>query len=76
MPEDYDNKFAQVRLLSKRLLKSKGVQFIYSGYGRFLEAQQVKISRDIDGLPLLALLGLICGVLAGGVIIIFHLFIW
>lgn len=46
--------------------------FIQNGYGRFLEAQQVRMSNNYEGLPLLALLGLICGLLSGGVIILFR----
>lgn len=44
-----------------------------TGYNRFIEAQQVRLANDIEGLPLLALLGLICGVFSGGVIIVFRL---
>ena len=47
--------------------------FIQNGYGRFLEAQQVRMSNNYEGLPLLALLGLVCGLLSGGVIILFRL---
>jgi len=49
------------------------INFVRRGYGRFLEAQQVRMASDFDGLPLLALLGLICGVLSGGIIILFRL---
>lgn len=73
MPKKREKLFAQIRDLSKRLPKTKALAFIHSGYGRFLEAQQVRISRSIEGLPLLALLGLLCGLLAGGVIILFRL---
>jgi len=49
------------------------INFVRSGYGRFLEAQQVRMANNFDGLTLLALLGLICGVLSGGIIILFRL---
>ena len=35
----------------------------------------MRISTNIEGLSLLALLGLICGLVAGGVIILFRLLI-
>lgn len=54
--------------------QSRLLRFIRRGYGRFLEAQQVRMSSSFEGLPLLALLGLFCGLLAGGVIILFRLF--
>lgn len=49
------------------------LNFVRTGYGRFLEAQQVRMASNVDGLSLLALLGLICGVLSGGIIILFRL---
>lgn len=49
------------------------ITFIKNGYGRFLEAQQVRMSNNYEGLPLLALLGLLCGLLSGGVIILFRM---
>jgi len=60
------------KLLS--ILKHTYSRFVKEGYGRFLEAQQVRMSSNFEGLPLLALLGLVCGVLSGGVIILFRLF--
>ncbi len=42
-------------------------------YSTLLEAQQVRLASNVDGLPMLALLGLVCGVLSGGVIILFRL---
>lgn len=54
-------------------MKWRSVEFVRAGYQRFLETQQVRMSSTYEGLPLLALLGLICGVLAGGVIILFRL---
>jgi len=56
------------------LSNSRLVNFVRSGYERFVEAQQVRMSNSFEGLPLLALLGLVCGILAGGVIILFRLF--
>lgn len=52
--------------------RSQIVAFLRTGYARFLEAQQVRMSNNFDGLPLLALLGLVCGLLAGGLIILFR----
>ncbi len=46
-----------------------------TGYQRFIEAQQVRLASNIEGLPQLAILGLICGVLSGGMIILFRLVI-
>lgn len=60
--------------LSDPFSNSKFISFISSGYERFLEAQQVRMSNSFDGLPLLAILGLVCGLLSGGVIIAFRLF--
>jgi len=56
-----------------KLLDSKFIHFLKDGYGRFLEAQQVRMSNNFEGLPLLAALGLICGLISGGVIILFRL---
>lgn len=55
------------------LLDTKLLNFIRSGYGRFLEAQQVRMSSNFEGLPLLAVLGLVCGVISGGLIVLFRL---
>ena len=74
MPQNDDKAIEKKQTLSKRLINTKAAQFIYSGYGRFIEAQQVRISKNIEGLPLLALLGLLCGLFAGGIIILFRLF--
>ncbi|NND81594.1 MAG: chloride channel protein [Gammaproteobacteria bacterium] len=49
------------------------LQFIRQGYERFLEAQQLRMSSNVDGLALLAVLGLLCGLLAGAVIIALRL---
>ena len=49
------------------------INFVHRGYGRFLETQQMRMANNFDGLPLLALLGLICGVLSGGIIVLFRL---
>ena len=49
------------------------ITFIRNGYARFLEAQQLRLANNYDGLLQLAILGLICGVLSGGVIILFRL---
>jgi len=38
-----------------------------------LEAQQVRMSSNFEGLPLLAALGLICGLISGGLIVLFRL---
>ena len=50
-------------------------QFIKQGYQRFLDAQQVRMSSNNDGLLLLSILALFCGLISGGAIIIFRLFI-
>ncbi len=42
------------------------------GYRRFVEAQQVRLASNIEGLPLLAVLGLLCGIFSGGIIIAFR----
>ena len=55
-------------------MRFKSLAFLREGYDRFLEAQQVRMSSNFDGLELLAILGLVCGVLSGGVIILFRLF--
>lgn len=44
-----------------------------AAFERFIEAQQVRMSSVLTGLPLLAILGIICGVLAGGIIVLFRL---
>jgi len=49
------------------------IDLFTTGYNRFIEAQQVRLSSNVEGLPLLALLGLLCGVLSGGIIILFRL---
>jgi CIC family chloride channel protein len=53
--------------------KIKLLGYIGNAYGRFVEAQQVRMSGNFEGLPLLAALGLICGVVSGGLIILFRL---
>ncbi|GHA21398.1 chloride channel protein [Arenicella chitinivorans] len=47
--------------------------FLRLGYQRFLEAQQVRLASQVEGLPMLALLGLVCGLISGGIIILFRL---
>jgi len=74
MPQNNDKAIVKKRTLSNRFINTKTAQFLISGYGRFIEAQQVRISKSIEGLPLLALLGLLCGLVAGAVIILFRLF--
>ncbi|MBT8114751.1 MAG: chloride channel protein [Arenicella sp.] len=56
------------------MIHTRLFDFIRRTYDRFHEAQLVKMSTDFHGLPLLALLGLLCGLLAGTVIILFRLF--
>jgi CIC family chloride channel protein len=56
-----------------KLLDIKLLNFISKGYGRFVEAQQVRMSSNFEGLPLLAALGLVCGVVSGGLIVLFRL---
>jgi CIC family chloride channel protein len=56
-----------------KLLDIKRLNFVRQGYGRFLEAQQIRMSSNFEGLPLLAILGIICGVVSGSLIILFRL---
>jgi len=56
-------------------LTARSIAFFKEGYRRFIEAQQVRLSNNIEGLPLLALLGLLCGLFAGGIVIAFRLII-
>jgi len=49
------------------------LKVIADGYRRFIETQQVRMSSNVEGLPLLAFLGVICGILAGGIIVLFRL---
>jgi len=65
---------ARYRLAIDWILNLKAISFLRKGYDRFLESQQVSISRNIEGMPQLALLGLVCGLLSAGVIILFRLF--
>ena len=51
----------------------KTLALIRAAYQRFVEDQQVRMSSDFAGMPLLALLGLLCGLVAGGVIVLFRL---
>ena len=44
-------------------------------YQQFVESQQFRMSSHFDALPLLSLLGIICGLISGGIIILFRLFI-
>ncbi len=44
-------------------------------YRRLLEKQQVRLASNTEGLLLLAILGVICGVFSGGIIILFRLLI-
>lgn len=46
-----------------------------TAYQNFVESQQFRLSNTIEGLPQLALLGLLCGILSGGIIILFRLLI-
>ncbi|MBX2848012.1 MAG: chloride channel protein [Acidiferrobacterales bacterium] len=52
---------------------SKLIHFVSRGYDRFREAQQVRMSSNFEGLPLLSILGLVCGLVSGGVILLFRL---
>lgn len=55
-------------------MKFNALDFIREAYHRALEVQQVRMSSSFEGLTLLALLGLVCGVLSGGAIILFRVF--
>ena len=65
---------ARYRSTTDWVLNLKAISFLRKGYNQFLESQQVSISRNIEGMPQLALLGLVCGLLSAGVIILFRLF--
>ena len=54
-------------------MRTNSLAFLRAGYDRFLEAQQVRMSSNYQGLALLAVLGLISGLLAGGVIVLFRM---
>lgn len=54
-------------------MKLDSLAFLRAGYDRFLEAQQVRMSSNFQGAALLALLGLISGLLAGGIIVLFRI---
>ncbi|MGK0373774.1 MAG: CIC family chloride channel protein [Arenicella sp.] len=56
-----------------KLRKIKFLSYFGNAYGRFAEAHQVRMSDNFDGLPLLAALGLVCGVVSGGLIVLFRL---
>ena len=49
------------------------MHYFQRGYQRFIEAQQVRLSSSFDGLPLLSILALICGLVSGGLIVLFRL---
>ena len=53
--------------------KPRFLAFLKSGYGRFLEAQQMRMAGSVEGLPMLAFLGLLSGVVCGGIVILFRL---
>ena len=48
---------------------------ISESYEQFVESQQFRMSSHFDALPLISLMGIICGLLSGGIIILFRLFI-
>lgn len=56
-----------------KLRKIKFLSYFGNAYGRFAEAHQVRMSDNFEGLPLLAALGLVCGVVSGGLIVMFRL---
>lgn len=48
---------------------------VIQSYEKFVESQQFRMSSDFDALPLISLLGIICGLISGGIIVLFRLFI-
>jgi len=74
MPDRQEKLTTRYQAFQDWLFNQKVVSFLTRGYGRFVEAQQVSISKNIEGMPQLALLGLICGLLSASIIILFRLF--
>ncbi len=74
MTDRQEKLMARYHSVRNWVVKQKLVSFLSKGYQRFLESQQVSMSRNIEGMPQLAFLGLICGLLSAGIIILFRLF--
>ena len=55
--------------------KWRPIAFIRHHYIEFLENQRLRMAGTFDGLPQLCLLGIVCGLSAGGVIIVFRLLV-
>ena len=66
------NKFLQTFRVWK---KWRPISYIRHEYSQFIESQQLRMAGTFDGLPQLSLLAILCGIGAGGVIIIFRLLI-
>jgi len=61
--------------LAARLSKLKLIKSIRKNYAQLVEAQQLRMSSDYEGLPLVSILGIVCGLLSGGVIVLFRLLV-
>lgn len=66
------NKFLQSLRIWK---KWPPIVYCRNKYNNFLERQRLQMAGTFDGLPQLSLLAIICGVVSGGVIILFRLII-
>ena len=66
------NKFFQTMRVWK---KWRPIAFIRTEYQRFIESQRLRMAGTFDGLPQLSFLAILCGLSAGGVIIIFRILI-
>jgi len=55
--------------------KWRPIAFVRQQYFDFLETQRLRMAGTFDGLPQLCLLGIVCGLTSGGVIILFRLLI-
>ena len=66
------NKFLQSIRVWK---KWRPVAFVRNEYSTFLEGQRLRMAGTFDGLPQLSLLAIVCGLCAGGVVIIFRLLV-
>lgn len=49
------------------------ISFFLTRYTQFIEHQRLRMAGTFDGLPQLSLLAIICGLISGGVIILFRL---
>lgn len=66
------NKFLQSIRVWK---KWRPIAFVRHEYTAFLESQRLRMAGTFDGLPQLSLLAIVCGLSAGGVVILFRLLV-